>query len=106
MVLDGVVRPDLWITYEVTSDAAAMEATSHILFQLLPKAVADTEKTYSGLTDGCAKAGRTGCKLIEFIGDNASGNDVKTLLNYAHDVTGLPLGLDNPTHPLPILGDP
>jgi hypothetical protein len=46
----------------------------------------DTEKTYSGLTDACAAAGRAGCKLIEFTGDNASGDDVKTLLNNAHDV--------------------
>jgi hypothetical protein len=49
-------------------------------------ALADTEKTYSGLTDGCAKAGRAGCKLIEITGDNASGDDVKDLLNYAIDV--------------------
>ena len=49
--------------------------------------LADTEKTFSGLTDGCAKAGKAGCKLIEITGDNASGDDVKTLLNYAHDVT-------------------
>jgi hypothetical protein len=48
--------------------------------------IADTEKTYSGLTDGCAKAGRAGCKLIEITGDNASGDDVKDLLNYAIDV--------------------
>jgi hypothetical protein len=46
----------------------------------------DTEKTYSGLTDACAAAGRAGCKLIEFTGDNASGDDVKALLNNAHDV--------------------
>jgi hypothetical protein len=53
--------------------------------------LADTEKTYSGLTDGCAKAGRAGCRLIEITGDNASGDDVKDLLNYAHDVTPIHL---------------
>lgn len=46
----------------------------------------DVEKIYSRLADDCAKAGRAGCKLIEFTGDNASGNDVKDLLDYAHDV--------------------
>lgn len=54
----------------------------------------DTEKTYSGLTDGCAKGGKAGCKLIEFTGDNASGDDVKALLDYAHDVIDLPAKLD------------
>lgn len=46
----------------------------------------DIEKTFSGLTDACAAAGKAGCKLIEITGDNASGDDVKELLNYAHDV--------------------
>ena len=54
--------------------------------QLLRSFLADTEKTYSGLTDGCAAAGRAGCKLIEITGDNASGDDVKALINNAHDV--------------------
>ena len=53
---------------------------------MLQASLVDTEKTYSGLTDGCAAAGRAGCKLIDFTGDNASGDDVKALLNYAHDV--------------------
>ena len=48
----------------------------------------DIENTYSGLTNGCAKGGRLGCKLIEFTGDNANGDDVKALLDYAHDVIG------------------
>ena len=56
---------------------------------MLHTSLADIEKTYSGLTDGCAAAGRAGCKLIEFTGDNASGDDVKALLNYAHDVKSI-----------------
>lgn len=64
----------------------------------------DTEKTYSGLTDGCAKAGRAGCKLIEITGENASGDDVKALLNYAHDVINPPPGLGDPTDFFPIPG--
>ncbi|KAF9644641.1 hypothetical protein BDM02DRAFT_3121546, partial [Thelephora ganbajun] len=59
VILDGVVDPTGWVSF----------------------------KTYSGLTDACAKAGRAGCKFIEFTGDDASGHDVKALLNYAHDVT-------------------
>ena len=38
MILDGIADPTGWVS----------------------------EKTISGLTDGCAKAGRAGCKLIEF----------------------------------------
>ena len=60
----------------------------------------DTEKTYSGLTDGCAAAGRAGCKLIEITGDNASGDDVKALVNYAHDVIDFHSSLIDPTDPL------
>ena len=59
----------------------------------------DTEKTYSGLTDGCAAAGRAGCKLIEITGDNASGDDVKALVNYAHDVIDFLSSLIGPTDP-------
>ena len=54
--------------------------------QFPSSSLADAEKTYSGLTDGCAAAGRAGCKLIEFTGDGASGEDVKNLIIDAHDV--------------------
>ncbi|KAF9644794.1 alpha/beta-hydrolase, partial [Thelephora ganbajun] len=83
VTLDGVVDPTAWTSYKVTSDTAV----------LLRLSLADVEKTYSGLADGCAKAGRAGCKLIEFTGDNASGDDVKTLLDYAHDVIAWLFGL-------------
>ena len=66
----------------------------------------DTEKTYSGLADGCAKAGKAGCKLIEFTGDNISGDDVKALLDYTHNVTNSLLALGNSTDLLPTLGGP
>lgn len=46
----------------------------------------DAEKTYSGLTAACAAAGKAGCKLLDFLGDNATGDDVKALLNFSHDV--------------------
>ena len=87
MVLDGVVDPTVWVLYKVTFNTAATETTSHLLRQLSSQLLVDTEKTYSGLTDGCAKAGRASCKLIEITGDNASGDDVKTLLSYAFDVS-------------------
>ena len=80
--------PTGWVSFEVTFDAPVMGIPPDlsVVLQLLYSALADTEKTYSGLTDGCAKAGRAGCKLIEFIGDNSSGDDVKALLDYVHDV--------------------
>ena len=62
-----------------------VETSSHLL-QFLQYSLSDTEKTYSGLTDGCATAGRAGCKLVEIVGDGASGDDVKNLINDAHDV--------------------
>ena len=62
-----------------------VETSSHLL-QFLQYSLDDTEKTYSGLTDGCAAAGRAGCKLVEIVGDGASGDDVKNLINGAHDV--------------------
>ena len=56
------------------------------LCQILQTSLVNTEKTYAGLTDGCAKAGRAGCRLVEITGDNATGEDVKTLIENAHDV--------------------
>ena len=86
--MDGVVDSTEWITHKVISDAAA-ETYSHLLYQFLRYSLTDTEKTYSGLTDGCAKAGRPGCKLIEFLGGNPTGSDVKSFVNYIHDVSDL-----------------
>ena len=63
------------------------ETAPHLRHQFLHFALDSTEKTYSGLTDGCAASGRAGCKLVEITGDGASGDDVKDLINYAHDVT-------------------
>lgn len=53
---------------------------------MMAPSLADIEKTYSGLADGCAAAGKAGCRLIELTGDNVSGDAVKTLLNDIHDV--------------------
>jgi hypothetical protein len=78
----------------------------HICNQVLSSLLADTEKTYSGLTDACAAAGRAGCKLIEFTGDNASGDDVKALLNNAHDVIYIPPKPGDPADSILILGGP
>ena len=89
MILDGVVDPVEWATHGVISNIPAMEPAAYSLFQLLHYSLVDTEKVYSGLTDGCAKAGRAGCKLIEITGDNATGEDVKALLNNALDVIDL-----------------
>lgn len=86
MILDGVVDPTGWVSFEVTLNATVVETSPYLPQQLLYSSLAASEKTYSGLTDGCAKAGRAGCKLIEFTGDGASGDDVKTLLDFAHDV--------------------
>lgn len=66
----------------------------------------DSEKIYSNLTDACAAAGRAGCKLIEFTGDNASGDDVKALLDYAHDVVNSLSRLGDPTDSVSTLGGP
>lgn len=70
VILDGVVDPKIWLSYK-----------------FLRSSLADSEKTYCGLTDGCAKAGRAGCKLVEITGDGATGDDIKVLINNAHDLT-------------------
>lgn len=75
----------------------------YVFHQILQTSLADTEKTFSGLTDGCATAGISGCKLIEITGNNATGDDVKELVNNAYDVIDLLLGFvdhtDNPFVP-------
>ena len=56
----------------------------------------DIEKTFFGLADGCATAGKAGCRLVEVTGDNASGEDVKDLITYSHDVNFLRIvGVDD-----------
>lgn len=50
----------------------------------------DTEKTYSGLTDGCAAAGMERCRLVELVGDGANGDKIKRLINDGIDVRLLP----------------
>ena len=101
MVSDGVVDPTAWILYKVILHVVTADASSCLLHQVLHLPPADTEKTYSGLTDGCSKAGRTGCRLIEFTGGNASGDDVKVPLNYAHNVIDPFSQLVNQTDCLP-----
>ena len=107
MILDGVVDPTSWISSdEVTSDPDLVETHSYVSHQFLYTALGDTEKVYSGLTDGCAAAGRAGCKLIEITGDDATGDDVKGLLNYVHDVIHSFPRLGNPINSVSISGDP
>ena len=98
--------PTTWISSKVTSDVDLVETPSYTSHKFLYSALADTEKVYSGLTDGCAAAGRAGCKLIELTGDNATGDDVKTLLNYVHDVSNSFPRLCNPINSISILGGP
>ena len=103
MILDGVVDPTIWISYKVAFTPSMVGTSSHLWDQFLHSALVDTEKTYSGLTDGCAAAGKAGCKLIELTGDNASGDDVKTLLDNTHDVIDSLRRLGNLTDPVSIL---
>ena len=86
MILDGVVDPTGWGSFKVTFDTTVVETPFHLSSKLLGPSLMDAEKTYSGLTNACAAAGRAGCKLVEFTGDNSTGDDVKALLNYALDV--------------------
>jgi len=91
VILDGVIDPTSWISSDKVSSAPdPVETHSYISHQFMYTSLIDTEKVYSGLTDGCATAGRAGCKLIEITGDNATGDDVKGLLNYVHDVIIFP----------------
>ena len=86
VILDGVVDPSAWISHKVSLNVTTAGIVAHPWHQSLRSFLVDTEKTYSGLTDGCAAAGRAGCKLIEITGDGATGDDVKNLINDAHDV--------------------
>jgi hypothetical protein len=77
VILDGAVDPNAWYRTRETSKPLL---------------------TYS--TDSY------GCRLIELGGDNASGDDVKALLNYAHDVISSVSILGDPTDSVYILGGP
>ena len=101
VILDGVVDPNIWITYKVIFDSPMVGTASHLQRQFLHPSLADIEKTYSGLTDGCVAGGSAGCKLVEITGDGASGDDVKNLINDAHDVIEFSSQSNDLTDPLP-----
>ena len=46
----------------------------------------DSEKTYTIFADACVASGTAGCKLVELVGDHATGQDIRQLLDDAHDV--------------------
>jgi hypothetical protein len=98
VVLVGVLDASNGLSFKVNQNTVVVKTSSNLPTQSFYPTFVDTEKTYSGLADGCAKAGRAGCKLIEITGDNASGNDVKVLLDFAHDVGSFLPRLDNPFH--------
>ena len=86
IILDGVLYHDIWVSYKVSSTLLSYTLSTHLFHKTLQSSLVDIEKTFSGLADGCAKAGKAGCKLIEITGDNATGDDVRTLITYSHDV--------------------
>ena len=85
MILDGVVDPKTWVSYKVTAQKT-LSGTLSYPFQTLRTSLADAEKTYSAFTNACAASGKAGCKLVELVGDGATGQDILKLLDDAHDV--------------------
>ena len=73
------------MSYKVTTQIALPDTLSDP-FQTLRTSLTDAEKTYSAFTDACAASGKAGCKLVEFVGDGATGPDILKLLDDAHDV--------------------
>ena len=89
-----MIDPNIWISYKVELEPRR-KISADVFYQFLQPSLADSEETYSGLTEGCAKAGRAGCKLVEITGDDATGDDVKALINYAIDVIDILFKLVN-----------
>ena len=80
-----MIDPKVWVTYKVTTHLA-LSSTLSYPFQTLRTLLADAEKTYSAFTNACAASGKAGCKLVELVGDGATGQDILKLLDDAHDV--------------------
>ena len=51
----------------------------------------DAETVFLGFGNACASAGRAGCKLLKLLHDDATGEEVKRLIEDSHDV-GTQLG--------------
>ena len=50
----------------------------------------DTEATFFGFGNSCAKAGRGGCKLLTLLHKGATGKEVKRLIEDSYDVGDQP----------------
>lgn len=46
----------------------------------------DSEAAFLGFSKNCAATGKNGCKLISLLHDNATGEEIKRLIEDAHDV--------------------
>jgi hypothetical protein len=59
----------------------------------------DAEATFSGFSEVCASAGEDGCKILALLDKGATGEEVKRLIEDAHDVRNQPgLCFLFPTH--------
>lgn len=88
VVLDGVVDPDSWASYKVTTSNGLFHAFSHP-FQVVRPTIADADKTCDVFGDACIQAGKARCKLLEFLDDGAKLQDMVKLVADAHDVRPL-----------------
>lgn len=69
VIIDGVVDPSVWGKVE-----------------LMHTLLADTEAVFLGFSNGCAAAGKNGCKLVTLLHEGATGEEIKRFIEDAHDL--------------------
>jgi hypothetical protein len=52
--------------------------------------LADAEAVFLGFSNACASAGKDGCKLITLLHKDATGEEIKRLIEDSHDVSDHP----------------
>ena len=69
------------VTIHLLGDGLTRDV-SKLMYEMLT----DAEAAFLGFGNACASAGRDGCKLLTLLHEDATGEEVKRLIEDSHDV--------------------
>ena len=92
VIIDGVVDPFAWGKVKVRWFFAHPigDRLTCGVSKLMHTLLTDVEPAFLGFGNACASAGRDGCKLLTLLHEDATGEEVKRLIEDSHDVSGQP----------------
>jgi len=92
VIIDGVANPSVWGKVEVRGflHHTIRDRLTRNVSKLMHNLLMDVEAVFLGFSNTCASAGRDGCKLLTLLHKDATGEDVKRLIEDSHDVGNQP----------------